>query len=761
MARKKSRPSRPAASSTTAIVAQPAVTGVRPAPPTAPPASKDVRLERSWIEVVVIKASRLLGSIWLAVLLLPCFALALGIGTLVESAYSAPTAQELVYRAWWFTVLLGLLWINIFSAAAKKWPWKRHQVGFLITHLGLLIMVAGGILTSLSGTDALMVLVDSPNPDLQSRYGAPQVTNSIIMRDDSVIRVQRFSHGKKDEPAVRYDFAPGSLPWRADEYTQARLDPLPALLHWIAHPWPHSWYRDLGNGAELEVLGYYPHTRKEEFRPLRDDDKVRPFPAVKYRLVTPFGEQDNWIGGAKDKQVAFDGGGMVEIIGRCPAGLLDEFLNPPGPGAKSLGKNGQLVLELNGVRERFAVDDGGTAQPFGKTGWAVQVVKYIASIDDKRSAHGVPYPMVRFRLTRGDGQALDFIMLPRQQGTVVPLPPSEKELPEEGISQATQQAAPRARVLGLSDLKVWFHPADPRWGLEKRERSPVRAVLQLVVADDGKLYYRSYSSKDGFRMERSGEAGKGLDRFPIWDGMMPMFREGQRMQFQVVEFLPQAVDEVWFVPEDHRPGLERDDLSAAIRCKLTVTKNNKKEEKEFWVGKRLDDSSTPVRVGDEVFRIGYNVKSDTVGFDVKLLRAESIKDPGSQSAATYSSYVQLTDKKRQVVDQDYAITMNEPLEYNGYMLYQSGYQLVGTDPENFKPVSRSTFTVGWDPAILWRYGAMKYTGSIMLALGIFTMFYMRSYSLTDVTYLMRLFRGHDRRDEPNAPSGNGQARQEK
>ena len=67
----------------------------------------------------------------------------------------------MVYRSWWFTVLLALLAINIFFAAVKKWPWKKQQTGFLITHLGLLTLLAGGMLNSMSGLDAQMQLIDT------------------------------------------------------------------------------------------------------------------------------------------------------------------------------------------------------------------------------------------------------------------------------------------------------------------------------------------------------------------------------------------------------------------------------------------------------------------------------------------------------------------------------------------------------------------------------------------------------------------------
>ncbi|RDJ93785.1 hypothetical protein B4Q13_19495, partial [Lacticaseibacillus rhamnosus] len=91
-----------------------------------------------------LRAARILGSLQLAVIGLSIFASSVMLGTLMEHWYSTKIAQELVYKAWWFIGLLLLLSCNIFFAAAKKWPWKKHQTGFVITHIGLLLMLFGG-----------------------------------------------------------------------------------------------------------------------------------------------------------------------------------------------------------------------------------------------------------------------------------------------------------------------------------------------------------------------------------------------------------------------------------------------------------------------------------------------------------------------------------------------------------------------------------------------------------------------------------------
>jgi hypothetical protein len=159
---------------------------------------------------------------------LAAFSIVLGVGTAVESWYSGRVAQELIYRTWWFTALLGILGINIFFAAAKKYPWKKHQTGFLITHLGLLTMVAGGILNSLSGIDALMPLIDTADHptqrelrEFQSQIKSGQWQRALDelaseMRARNDATVKRIVPGSVPAKAVRdrASVAPECL-WRA------------------------------------------------------------------------------------------------------------------------------------------------------------------------------------------------------------------------------------------------------------------------------------------------------------------------------------------------------------------------------------------------------------------------------------------------------------------------------------------------------------------------------------------------------------------
>jgi hypothetical protein len=675
------------------------------------PASKksNAEPERFWLEAWGIALSRWLGSLQIAVISLGLFAIVLAVGTVVESWYSARVAHELIYQTWWFATLLGVLWINIFFAAAKKYPWKKHQTGFLITHLGLLTLVAGGMLNSLAGVDALLPMIDTADRAMQQEAGLVQTSSRAIDKDDALITVTRLRDGK--EESLSYPFRPGSLVWRSDRYIERQVDPLLGFLDWLAYPLPRAWQADLGRGAQLEVLGYYPHARRERYSPAGPEDK-KTFPAVKFGLSSARAPKigGGWVAYGTGEQEAHFGPAFVEMLGSCPADMLGEFQNPPP--ARELGQAGQLVLRLGGETCRLSVDKhkAGAAVPLGKTGWKAQITKYSPSYREENEE--LPrMPAVEFELIAPDGRVSRMQALARLAGVAIPDP--DKDAAKD--------------ILG--DLQVWYHVPDNRYG-----DVAIRGVLQFIKGPGEKLYYRSFNSSSGvFTFEKSGEVGPGQRNFSIWKGM--------DWQVQIHDYLPRAVARPRYVPENLRPGLESAVFTPAIRCLLTLGK----DQKEFWVSQpywagQSDNEAAVVKVGGESFRVSYNGRALELGFEIKLLRAVETYDPGTQQKASYTSFVQLTDKEQHIQGEDRIIYMNQPLNHRGYKFFQSGYDLLELDQRTNKPISNSTFTVSYAPG-LWP----EYIGSSMLALGIVCMFYMKAY----------FFKPRGRQTPVSAPGGNG------
>ena len=102
---------------------------------------------------------KFLGSVYLAIILIALTALFVIWGTWLKSTTSSHLyASQLTYGSPFFVALLCGFFVNILVATLRRWPFKLKQIPFLITHLGLLMVLGGVILKMLMGTQGSMIL---------------------------------------------------------------------------------------------------------------------------------------------------------------------------------------------------------------------------------------------------------------------------------------------------------------------------------------------------------------------------------------------------------------------------------------------------------------------------------------------------------------------------------------------------------------------------------------------------------------------------
>lgn len=616
----------------------------------------------------------MLGSLQYAVCLLAVFALALFLGTWVEYRHDGTQAQELVYRAWWFLVLLVMLGVNILFAALKKWPWKRHQLGFLVTHLGLLTLVSGGLLNGLMGRQGTMHLVDS-----DSATAALFGLRSMDYMSDRSVEVIQVKRAKEPGSIFRADLTSAALSGDL-RIPGAKQDHLLGILTRLAHPWPRNRTLDLSDGAQLEMLELAT-ARQQPF-----SAGAVGFPALRLQMVSaetgPL--PPRWLAGHDPYRAIRMGPGLIELLGQdCRPEQLAEFSRPP---VSKSGSHGTLVLGLAGRTQRFDVAallaKGPVLLP--DSDWRLQVTQYLPNYQRRRDVRATD-PALALEFSRGSAPPLAFALSARRPGQLFSM-----------HSNSTVNKLP-------TDLWLWLHPADFRYADED-----LRAVLQFVADREGKLHYRSFSSAGGkgFSFEGTGPVRDGKQR--IWTGM--------NWRFQVVNYLPRATPRPMFAPATFADSLEEGDAPPALKCRLArgsaVT--------EFWVGK-TEGSFLPVDLAGEDILVAYHAAVLPLGFTVTLARAEQATDSGSARPASQTSYLYLNDPERGLHQQPRTITLNQPLYHRGYRIYQSAYDSLGLDAAG-RPVGRAILTIRSDPGLY-----LKYAGSIMIALGIACMFYMRAY----------------------------------
>src|SRR5436190_1937565 len=104
------------------------------------------------------------ASIKLAVVLLAVLIVGAIAGTLYESTFDAKVARAYVYGAPWFNAWLIFLAANLTVSALSRWPWRKHHVAFLVTHLGIITLLAGSLIGRVRGIEGTITLFKGEPP---------------------------------------------------------------------------------------------------------------------------------------------------------------------------------------------------------------------------------------------------------------------------------------------------------------------------------------------------------------------------------------------------------------------------------------------------------------------------------------------------------------------------------------------------------------------------------------------------------------------
>ena len=198
---------------------------------------------------------RLLGSLALAVPLLVAIALVLAWGTIYETRFGTAAVQRFVYQAWWFQALLGFLALNLAMSALERYPWNRRHTPFLLAHLGIILLLAGGIIGGRFGVEGQLLI-----PEGQAERALQLPRNVLVVH--------------KSNPGIHH-----VLPTNFESTA------------WV-HETDHRFTVPLdgGHALRLTVDRYYPDARvQEEVTPDGPADN----PAVQVRLR--HGEQQDTI----------------------------------------------------------------------------------------------------------------------------------------------------------------------------------------------------------------------------------------------------------------------------------------------------------------------------------------------------------------------------------------------------------------------------------------------------------------------------------
>ena len=129
---------------------------------------------------------------------------------------------------------------------------------------------------------------------------------------------------------------------------------------------------------------------------------------------------------------------------------------------------------------------------------------------------------------------------------------------------------------------------------------------------------------------------------------------------------------------------------------------------EYWV---TDKEPLNLLVHGEPLNIQLKKKTLTLPFKMTLTKFKMEKDPGTNSPASYESFIRLYGSKKPGLHHVY---MNNPLKVDGLTFYQASYS------ELEDGIYASTLSANIDQG---RF--LKYLGSLMLVLGAIWHYYIR------------------------------------
>ncbi len=712
------------------------------------------------------------ASLKLAVVLIFACALTLAWATFVESEYGTPAVQFGVYGSWWFELLNLLLAVNILAAALIRFPWKRHQTGFVITHLGLLTLLAGCLVSRLGAIDAQM-------PIFEDDIGHRAYTDHHNIELTLLPLKKKTSTSEQDElrTVISIPFKPGPFSWHGPDelFAPVALSEAEAaelagrsfgsrIVAHVGMAMKNLLRRTSGlafstvgrsegvvydqDGIQVEVLDYYADSKQVEA------------PLVKLMLSMPQGTEMGPDGKPRASRVTWipvelhvpdeplmdfphgrgtgraQGGGRMTFRLAGSQAELDAFL-ASAPQGDVPGK-GQLVLSVGGeqypvnVEELLAKKKAGERLPLGQSGTEVELVQQLDDGSLGVTGPGEPLqlvpsqgqgvasgPAVELKLHRPDGEPARLVLFAQN--------------PEVNIYDH------RAEVFGT----YWHDPGE----LTAAERMQGKggARIDFVQGPDQKLYRRYWSGKQLVALGEMPTDGTKVDAFK-----MPI----AQLQMYVAEFVPSLRPTKIEQPLPFRRDAGMIPKRPAAKLRVTVDGKTR----EFWVASMpiMAFERAPVAGEQQLVAGEERLVSVTlpphdifkaVGFQVRLDQFQRRLDPGTSQPSHYGSTIDILARDPQnasagepeVLLHDVEISMNAPVDIvdpatgRTLRLFQESFQgpYQPGDPiyRQFADKSKgrelfyaSILTVNYDPG-----RGIKYAGSLLIVAGIFTMFYMRAY----------------------------------
>ncbi len=616
---------------------------------------------------------RFFASLKLAVVLLAVLIIGAMAGTIYESSFDAKVARYYVYGAPWFNIWLILLATNLAVSALSRWPWKKHHVAFLVTHLGIITLLTGSLVGRIWGIEGTVTLFKGDPP-----------TNRLLL-DEHQLRIQDVDGVVKGYRAEFLHHPPDA-----------------------AHPYSLG---TLTSGAKLSVVGYSDSLEgKLNPRPAKEGGSTALHLTIKTAMMGQ--SLETWLL-AGDPQHQTFGMGLAEI--QLKRGTVSSTAIPSGELQAISSPDESVDLEESIFAFARDSEQIGRVRKGGSTGAKVRLLmpaggqkpKLIIQIDGHENTVSLAENLGRdisiadtpFHL-KIENYWPDFRIQDGKPGTLSDQPNNPAVLVTiSGKSKpaADTKANPERHGVIASPAETnGGPPTMPPPGGE------VANHLFVFVDDSGAITYELVSRKNG------KSTGKLSLNQPLATGWADW-------QVTIDKVMPNATAWTDFIPSQK----SAQGPSAELTEGLLVRTEQNSVVTEQWVpaGWQIAFPTSPGPTG-----VAYGWKLIPLPIGLELLDFEVQRDEGTDRPASFKSTLKVTTAEGDSATGQ--CWMNHPFSYPDewwrtwtgltYKISQASW-----NPEN---LSQSTVQILRDPG--W---VMKWIGSLLIVAGVFMMFYLRPY----------------------------------
>ncbi|WP_145051013.1 hypothetical protein [Lignipirellula cremea] len=597
------------------------------------------------------------SSLGLAVILLITSATTFALGTFIEAAYGTPTGQFFVYETWWFNLLMVMLAVNIFCAAAIRFPWKRYQTGFVITHIGLLTLIFGMALGRLGGIDAQISIFEHEAAHWAFDR-APHFKMVIEPRltEEDLAKVEKGEADAKvlEGKTITIPFAPGPFNW--EDY-QSNL----AVLFNISGRTGAGDVLYNQDGVKLEVLDYYSDSRPVSAPYLELEISLPDMPPMMAGMTPPPEKKADPKEPAKPKN--------WQPVSLAVRRARDAKSYPQGiPDSQNVGGGVMMLSASSGKNQTYSFLHSAPEYPLGDKGQVVLCVNEQLT----RVSVAEKLNQGRFPLTGSD---LEAEIVAHNDPLLKYIGNTQRPTEEILTASVTVQIFRKDEKVGQLLLAA-THPElnqfdyknqvfGDYWcdydglGFAERSRLGVFARIEFMQGDfpegddalpeagphQAKVYYRYWNRKEivvATEFPLDGSKEKATDAFRMLGD--------QQLQMYARRFISAKEPQQAAAPKPFERERQFQDFPAA-RVRLTV--DDKSEV--FWMMMNLESPDSPPTTNLERHLVETKTRTVSltmpreavdIGFRVKLVDFERKLDPGTSQASHFSSTVDFLDLKQ-------------------------------------------------------------------------------------------------------------------